>query len=71
MTIPAILFGIFISTLYGAVFHFWRGGSAKMFVLYLVLAWAGFWLGQYIGVLAEWSFWQTGTEQWIFQRPTE
>jgi hypothetical protein len=61
MTIPAIIFGVLLSTLYGAAFHFWRGGDSKIFLLYLVLAWAGFWLGQYVGELAGWSFWQTGS----------
>jgi hypothetical protein len=60
MTIPAILFGIFLSTLYGAGFHFWRGGDMKRLLVYLVLGWAGFWGGQYLGGLAGITFWQTG-----------
>ncbi len=27
MTLPALLIGILISTLYGAAFHLWRGGQ--------------------------------------------
>jgi len=48
MTIPAYLFGFVISTLYGAVFHLWRGGSAGRFLLYLILSWLGFWGGQFL-----------------------
>ena len=51
MTIPAVLFGIFLSTLYGALFHFWRGGDTKRLILYIALSWVGFWLGHFIGQL--------------------
>jgi hypothetical protein len=46
MTMPALLLGILISTLYGAAFHLWRGGNLWRLVLYLILGWSGFWLGQ-------------------------
>jgi hypothetical protein len=45
MTLPSLLVGIVISSLYGAVFHLWRGGNLGRLLLYLVLAWIGFWLG--------------------------
>lgn len=60
MTIPAILFGIFLSTFYGAGFHFWRGGDMKQLVVYLVLGWAGFWGGQYLGGLVASEMWRVG-----------
>ncbi len=56
MTIPAALFGIILSTLYGAAFHFWRGGDTKRLILYLILSWAGFWTGQFVGNSLEWTF---------------
>jgi hypothetical protein len=60
MTIPAVLFGIFLSTLYGAAFHFWRGGDTKRLIHYILLAWAGFWLGQFLGAKMSWSFAEVG-----------
>jgi hypothetical protein len=45
---PALLLGLLISTLYGAAFHFWRGGNAGRLLLYLILAWAGFWAGHFL-----------------------
>ena len=56
MTIPALLFGFLISTLYGAVFHFWRGGGAGRLLLYLFLGWLGFWIGQFLASRLGWSF---------------
>jgi len=48
MTLPALLFGILISTIYGVVFHLFRGGGAGRLILYVILAWVGFWAGQLI-----------------------
>jgi hypothetical protein len=56
MTIPAALFGIILSTLYGAAFHFWRGGDIKRLILYLLLSWSGFWIGQLLGTRLGWTF---------------
>ncbi len=60
MTIPGLLFGILISTLYGAAFHLWRGGGFGRLVLYLILGWAGFWIGHILGNLMHWSFASVG-----------
>ena len=56
MTLPALIIGILISTLYGAAFHLWRGGGLGRLILYLILAWAGFWIGQFFGNYFGWSF---------------
>jgi uncharacterized membrane protein YeaQ/YmgE (transglycosylase-associated protein family) len=56
MSIPTLFLGLILSTLYGALFHLWRGGSAGRLLLYLLLAWIGFWLGQLIGNLLNLSF---------------
>ncbi len=48
MTMPALLLGFFLSTLYGALFHLWRGGGAGRLLLYLFLAWLGFWIGNWV-----------------------
>ena len=56
MTFPAILFGIVLSSVYGTAFHFWKGGSLSKLFLYVILAWLGFWIGNYIDGLIGWSF---------------
>ncbi len=49
MSIPTLFLGLVLSTLYGALFHLWRGGNAGRVLLYLVLAWVGFWIGHLVG----------------------
>lgn len=60
MTIPGFLFGVLVSTLYGAGFHLWRGGSLGKLVLYTLLGWFGFWMGHIVGNLLDWSFARVG-----------
>jgi hypothetical protein len=61
MTLPVIIFGIFLSTAYGAAFHFWKGGSLPKLFLYILLAWLGFWLGHYVGISLKWNFAAVGS----------
>jgi uncharacterized membrane protein YeaQ/YmgE (transglycosylase-associated protein family) len=56
MSFPTIILGLILSTLYGALFHLWRGGNAGRLLLYLVLAWIGFWVGQLVGNTLNISF---------------
>jgi hypothetical protein len=56
MTIPAIVFGIVLSTIYGSAFHFWKGGRLSRLFLYIILSWLGFWTGQIVGGALGWSF---------------
>jgi hypothetical protein len=56
MTLPTILFGILLSSLYGTAYHVWRGGSIRRLTLFLVLAWAGFWGGDSLGWYLKWNF---------------
>jgi hypothetical protein len=49
MTLPAVLFGFLVSTLMGAAFHLWKDGGLGRLLLYLILAWAGFWIGHFLG----------------------
>ena len=56
MTLPAIFFGMVLSTAYGTAFHFWKGGSLKKLFLYVLLAWLGFWIGHFVGGKIGWSF---------------
>ncbi len=56
MSIPTLFLGLVLSTLYGSLFHLWRGGNAGRLLLYLILAWIGFWIGQLIGNYLDVSF---------------
>jgi len=56
MTLPAILFGIVLSTAYGTAFHFWKDGGLSKLFLYIILAWLGFWIGHFIGDKIGWNF---------------
>ncbi len=60
MQTPALILGLILSTLYGALFHLWRGGRAGRLLLYLALAWVGFWSGHLAGAWLEWSFFDVG-----------
>ena len=60
MTLPSILIGIVISTLYGALFHLWRGGGPGRLALYILLAWFGFWIGHLIGYALGLGFFSLG-----------
>jgi hypothetical protein len=60
MTIPTLLFGFVISTLIGAGFHLWRGGSPVSLLLYLILSWIGFWIGHFAGNSLDWTFGSIG-----------
>ena len=56
MTLPAVIFGVVLSTAYGTAFHFWKGGSLNKLIYYVLLAWMGFWLGHFVGLWIGWSF---------------
>ncbi|MCX7609241.1 MAG: hypothetical protein N2049_08510 [Anaerolineales bacterium] len=60
MTLPALLFGIVLSSAYGAAFHVWKGGSLRRLVLYLLFAWLGFWSGHFLAAALEWRFFEIG-----------
>jgi len=60
MNTPILLLGFVISTLYGAAFHFWRGGSLKRLLLYISLSWMGFLVGHFVGGMLNYSLWSIG-----------
>lgn len=60
MPLPTILFGILLSSVYGAGFHLLRGGSLRRMTVFLVLAWAGFWGGDTLGWYMGWDFGAVG-----------
>ncbi|GIV66533.1 MAG: hypothetical protein KatS3mg047_0926 [Bellilinea sp.] len=56
MILQSVLLGMVIATFYGALFHFWRGGSLIRLGLYLIFAWIGFWGGHWLAGLIGWEF---------------
>jgi uncharacterized membrane protein YeaQ/YmgE (transglycosylase-associated protein family) len=56
MTLPTLILGFVISTLYGALFHLFRGGGPARLLFYLCLGWAGFWIGQISATRLSWTF---------------
>jgi uncharacterized membrane protein YeaQ/YmgE (transglycosylase-associated protein family) len=66
MSIPTLFLGLVLSTLYGSLFHLWRGGNAGRLLYYLVLAWVGFWLGHVVGNLLNVSFDSIGQLHFVF-----
>lgn len=60
MTIPALLFGILISTLMGAGMHVVVGGSPWRLGLFIFLGWVGFWAGHLLGAALGLTFLAVG-----------
>lgn len=60
MTLPALVLGFILSTLYGAIFHLWRGGGPGRLSLYLLLSWLGFWIGHIEAKYLGWTFFSVG-----------
>jgi len=61
MISPTFLLGFLISTFYGAAFHLWRGGGIGRLFFYLILAWCGFWIGQFLGLQLGLTLWSIGS----------
>jgi len=61
MTFPALLFAFLLSSFYGAVFHFYRGGGFGRLIYYLVLSYAGFSTGHFIASQMGWVFLSVGS----------
>jgi hypothetical protein len=68
MTIPSLLFGFLIASLYGALYHLARGGRFWRLLLYLLLAWMGFAAGHYLGLWLNWILLPLGA--WNFGAAT-
>jgi hypothetical protein len=60
MTLPAILLGVVLSSLYGALYHLVRGGTGKRLVAYLIAGWVGFWAGHLVGDIFGITFFSVG-----------
>ncbi len=61
MISPTLILGLIISTLYGAAFHLWRGGGIGRLIFYLILAWCGFWTGQFLASQLGLTLWSVGS----------
>ena len=60
MTTPAYLIAIILATLYGALFHLYKGGNASKMLLYLVSSWMGFIIGHNISRVVASSIYSIG-----------
>ena len=56
LTFPVFVFGIIISSLYGAAFHLWKNGGLGKLLLYIMLSWLGFWTGHILSYLFNFNF---------------
>jgi hypothetical protein len=48
-TASGIVLGFLLATAYGAAFHLIIGGRPRKILLYILAAWVGFTLGQFVG----------------------
>lgn len=60
VTTPALLIAFLIASLYGVFYHLLRGGGVKRLFLYLLLAWLGFAIGQFLGLWRGWHVFPLG-----------
>lgn len=60
MTVPALLFGILVSTMMGAMLHLLSGGGLWRLGLFIGVAWLGFWAGHFLGGSLGWTFLSVG-----------
>lgn len=48
-TASGLVLGFLLATAYGAAFHLIIGGRPRKILLYILAAWVGFTLGQFVG----------------------
>jgi hypothetical protein len=60
MTLPSFVLGATIATFCGAAFHLWRGGGLGRLLLYMGLAWGGFWGGHLFAEQANLDIFRVG-----------
>ena len=49
LSFPALILSLIIASAYGALFHVWKGKTAKDLLIYLIAGLTGFGLGQLVG----------------------
>ena len=57
---PFVLLGLLLGSLYGTIFHLWRGKSLRDFLIYLVAGIIGFGFGQGLGMALGFNMWLIG-----------
>ncbi|MCB0173694.1 MAG: hypothetical protein KDJ97_24455 [Anaerolineae bacterium] len=57
---PFVLLGLLLGSLYGTIFHLWRGKSLRDFLIYLVAGIIGFGFGQGLGMALGVNMWLIG-----------
>lgn len=57
------LFGFILSTLYGSLFHLWRGGGLGRLIFYILLSGIGFWIGHWSATSFNLTFGKIGALQ--------
>ena len=60
MNLPGFLLGFVLAVLYGAAFHFWRGGGFRRLLLFVLLSILGFTAGQIVGAAMNLTIGQVG-----------
>ena len=48
---PYLLLSLLLGSLYGTLFHLWRGKTARDLIIFFLTGIVGFWLGQTLGNL--------------------
>ncbi|HEX2992840.1 MAG TPA: hypothetical protein VHO49_19285 [Anaerolineales bacterium] len=61
MTIPALLFALLVALLYGALYHFVRGGGFVRLLLFFILSMIGFAMGHLVGMWRGWVWMPVGS----------
>lgn len=59
------LLGFILSTLYGSLFHLWRGGGVGRLIFYIALSWIGFWIGHWLGLSFDLTVGKIGALQFL------
>jgi uncharacterized membrane protein YeaQ/YmgE (transglycosylase-associated protein family) len=60
MTLPALLLGLVIALLAGALYHTARGGGGGRLLAFLVVSAVGFTAGQALGMFTGWEIYKFG-----------
>jgi hypothetical protein len=60
LTLPAFLFGALLCSFYGFLFHLIVGGKLGRLILFVILAWMGFWAGHFLADSQGWTFASAG-----------
>ncbi len=56
MTLPSLVLGAILASIFGSAYHLWRGGSGIRLLYYMFLAWVGFWGGHWLAQQGDWQF---------------